>query len=74
MYSDLIFMHMGNKSRHLRIRLSEAEYKLLSDILIKVKCTKSLLVRNALNAYLIENFPREVDGGDNLNHGSESEI
>lgn len=67
-------MYMGHKSIHLRIRLSEAEYKLLLEILIKVKCTKSLLVRNAINAYLVENFPREVGTGDNLDHGSESEI
>jgi len=67
-------MVMGHKSRHLRIRLSEAEYKLLLDILIKVKCTKSLLVRNAINAYLVENFPRCMRTGDKLDQGSDSEF
>lgn len=46
---------MGKRERHIRIRLSESQFQALRDFLVEDGRTKSAIIREALNAYLVEN-------------------
>lgn len=48
---------MGRKVKHLRVRLTESEFQALVKVLIAQQRTKSEILRNALNNYLVENTP-----------------
>jgi predicted DNA-binding protein len=45
-------MGMTNKTKHLRIRLTEEQFNRLAEALIIKHKTKSSLVRDALNDYM----------------------
>ena len=47
-----IFIYMTKKTKHLRIRITESQFKKIADALITEERNKSQLVRNALNHYL----------------------
>lgn len=49
-----VFIGMTNKTRHLRIRLSEEQFNRLAEALIIKHKTKSSLVRDAINDYVDE--------------------
>lgn len=44
------------KSRHLRIRISEEQYKRLKMVLIMEQTTTSTLIRGLLHSYLRDNL------------------
>lgn len=46
---------MGKLSQHIRIRISGSQLKLLAQAIIKEQRTKSQLLRDAINQYLVEN-------------------
>jgi len=53
---------MGINNRHLRIRLSEAQYRKLSEFLSTERRSKSQLVRDAIYMYLVENvYKKEAE-------------
>lgn len=45
-------MCMAKKTKHLRIRITESQFKKIADALISEERNTSRLVRNALNQYL----------------------
>ena len=45
-------MYMAKKTKHLRIRITESQFKMIADALISEERNTSRLVRNALNQYL----------------------
>ncbi len=47
-----LFMDMRNKTKHLRVRLTEEQFNRLSEALIIKHKNKSSLVRDALNDYI----------------------
>jgi|WetSurSiteA1Bulk_404760.scaffolds.fasta_scaffold81684_1 hypothetical protein len=53
-----IFMIMGKKVKHIRIRITEAQFRWLADVLITEQRTKSAVIRDALNNYLLEECHR----------------
>jgi hypothetical protein len=48
-----LFMNMTNKTKHLRVRLTEEQFNRLAEALIIKQKTKSSLVREALNEYMV---------------------
>ncbi|MBN1618656.1 hypothetical protein JW887_04950 [Candidatus Dojkabacteria bacterium] len=52
---------MGKKIRHLRVRISDSQFQILSQILIVEHRSKSQLVRDAINLYLTENLYRQSE-------------
>jgi hypothetical protein len=46
-----IFMDMNKLVKHLRIRLTEAQFKKLADTLISEKTTKSSFIRELISSY-----------------------
>jgi hypothetical protein len=48
----VIFIYMTKKTKQLRIRITEAQFKKVADALITGERNKSTLVRRALNYYL----------------------
>jgi len=63
----VVFIGMGKKERHIRIRLSEAQFQALADYLVQEERTKSAVLREALNTYLLEN--RQSNANRNLKEG-----
>ncbi len=53
-------MFMGKKVRHIRIRISEAQFRRLASVLIEERRNKSAIIREALNSYLVENNYRNA--------------
>ena len=45
-------MCMAKKTKHLRIRITESQFKKIADALLSEERNKSRLVRKALNCYL----------------------
>jgi hypothetical protein len=60
----LIFIYMKKKTKQLRIRITEAQFKKVADALITQERNKSTLVRNALDYYLIKK-DCDIDAGNN---------
>jgi hypothetical protein len=56
---------MGTKSHKIIVRITESQLRWLTDILIVEQRTKSQILREALNQYLIEktlrNAPPEIN-------------
>jgi metal-responsive CopG/Arc/MetJ family transcriptional regulator len=50
---------MGTKSHKIIVRITESQLRWLTDILIKEQRTKSQILREALNQYLIEKTRRK---------------
>ena len=46
---------MEKKTKHLRIRVTEEQFRKLADLLIEEQKNKSSLVRDILNKYIDEN-------------------
>ena len=59
-FNNVIFIVMNKKSRHIRIRITEDQFKKLSYSLIQEQMTKSSLIREVLNDYLEKNC-RDTD-------------
>lgn len=51
-------MGMGKKSHKIIVRITESQLRWLTDILIQEQRTKSQILREALNQYLIEKTRR----------------
>lgn len=51
----IFIFDMSLKSKHLTIRLSEEQFKTLSDILVIEQRTKSSIMRDLLSDYMDEN-------------------
>jgi hypothetical protein len=49
---------MANKNHAIIVRVSERQLRFLTEALIKEQRTKSQILRDALNQYLIEKSPR----------------
>jgi metal-responsive CopG/Arc/MetJ family transcriptional regulator len=47
-----LFMNMTNKTKHLRVRLTEEMFNRLAEALIIKQKTKSSLVRDAISDYM----------------------
>lgn len=50
----LIFIDMAKKVKHVIIRITEAQFRWLADILLIENRNRSEVMRDALNRYLIE--------------------
>jgi hypothetical protein len=50
---------MVTKSHKIVVRITESQLRWLTDVLIQEQVSKSQIVRNALNGYLIENYQRD---------------
>ena len=50
---------MEKKIRPVIIRLTESQFQALADYLVEEERTKSSVIRDALNKYLIENSPKK---------------
>jgi metal-responsive CopG/Arc/MetJ family transcriptional regulator len=51
-------MDMVTKNQKIIVRITESQLRWLTDILIQEQRTKSEILREALNMYLIEKSPR----------------
>lgn len=51
---DNIFIGMKPMKKKLVVRITDSQARWLSKALAQEKTTKSLIIRNALNSYLIE--------------------
>ena len=49
-------MVMGKKINHIRVRITEAQLRWLASVVIDEQRTKSEIIRDALNKYLVENL------------------
>ena len=47
-----LFIYMEKMTKHLCIRISETQFKTLTDILVDEEISKSKLIRNIINDYL----------------------
>lgn len=45
---------MGRMVKHIRIRITESQFRWLADVLIAEQRTQSAVIRDALNKYLVE--------------------
>jgi hypothetical protein len=54
---------MVTKSQKIVVRITESQLRWLTDVLIQEQVSKSQIVRNALNGYLIENYQRDEKNG-----------
>jgi metal-responsive CopG/Arc/MetJ family transcriptional regulator len=54
-----LYISMGKKVKHIRIRITEAQFRCLTRVIIQEQKNKSQIIRNAINAYLIENYIRD---------------
>jgi hypothetical protein len=61
-----IFMVMAKKTKHLRVRLTESQARRLVSLIILEQRSKSQVIRDALNRYLVEDhkFNEENDNDD----------
>ena len=60
---------MVTKSQKIIARITESQLRWLTDILIQEQRTKSQILREALNLYLIEKSPRhEITESKNKHH------
>jgi len=59
-------MIMEKKVRHIRVRITETQFRWLASVLIAEQRTKSSLLRDALNMYLIEEHGNKIKG-NNIN-------
>lgn len=50
---------MKGKTRHLRVRLSEDQYRWMEKVLVKENRSKSSIVRDALHMYLAEYYNKD---------------
>jgi hypothetical protein len=62
-----LFIGMTNKTKHLRVRLTEEQFNRLAEALIIKHKNKSSLVREALNEY-IDGNKRGIDKQNNKNN------
>jgi hypothetical protein len=46
-------MVMKELTKHLRIRITEQQFKSLADLLVEEQISKSAVIREALNKYLV---------------------
>ena len=46
---------MERKNKHLIVRITEAQFKNLADILVEEEKTKSVFIREILNKYMAKN-------------------
>lgn len=51
---------MRKKVRHIRVRVTEAQFRWLTSVLIEERRTKSQVIREAINNYLVENSVRTI--------------
>jgi len=51
-------MDMATKSHKIIVRITENQLRFLTDVLVKEQRTKSQIIREALNQYLIEKSNR----------------
>ena len=58
LYYEEIFIGMEKKTRPISLRLKESQVRWLTEILIEERRTKSEILRDALNRYLVENIRR----------------
>jgi hypothetical protein len=56
---------MNKKTKHLRLRITEEQFRKLADALIDEERSKSALIREALQNYLEDKNQRKVRIGDN---------
>jgi metal-responsive CopG/Arc/MetJ family transcriptional regulator len=57
---------MANKSRKIIARITENQLRWLTDVLIQEQRTKSQVIRDALNQYLVEKYyNHEISKNDN---------
>lgn len=56
-------MAMAKKTRHLRVRLTESQARRLVNVIIAEQRSKSQVIRDAINRYLVEDhkFDEEYD-------------
>jgi metal-responsive CopG/Arc/MetJ family transcriptional regulator len=54
----VIFIDMKKMTKHLRIRITEQQFKNLADLLIEEQRNKSEVIREAINTYLVGNHSR----------------
>lgn len=47
---------MGKKINHIRVRLTESQFRWLASVVFDEQRTKSEIIRDALNKYLVENI------------------
>ena len=61
----IYLLSMELKSRKIVVRITESQLRWLTRVLIQEQVNKSDIVRNALNAYLIEKYRSyEIKGND----------
>jgi len=61
LYSRKVFISMGSKVQHLRIRITEGQYRILSQLLLGERRSKSQIVRDAINMYVAENLHKKEE-------------
>ena len=58
---------MNRKTKHLRLRITEEQFRKLADALIDEERSKSALIREAINNYLEDKYQgRKVRTGNNI--------
>lgn len=63
MYSEgniykVIFIVMKKMTKHIRIRITEQQFKNLADLLVEEQKSKSAVIREALSKYLVGHHSR----------------
>lgn len=54
----VIFIVMKKMTKHLRIRITEQQFRNLADLLVEEQKSKSAVIREALNKYLVGHHSR----------------
>lgn len=65
---------MMKKTKHLRIRITEAQFRMLADALITEERNRSVIVRNALDNYLITHHNLVDKQNQQNNRGKQTEL
>jgi predicted DNA-binding protein len=52
----VIFIDMKKMTKHLRIRMTEEQFKKLAGVLVKEQRSKSTVIRDAVHMYLKEHL------------------
>jgi metal-responsive CopG/Arc/MetJ family transcriptional regulator len=63
---EVIFIDMKKMTKHLRIRMTEEQFKKLADVLVEEQKSKSTVIRDALQMYLGEHNNRNGSQKENI--------